>query len=312
MNTVPENQAASAVLMIRPANFGANPETALSNAFQTSTETGDEVQKRAAAEFDALAAALLAAGVQVEVFEDRAEPVTPDAVFPNNWVSFHADGSAWLYPLLATNRRWERRTDILEALKMERGYKLEEVRDLSHAELDGRFLEGTGSLVLDRPNRVVYAGLSSRTDSRMLDEWARRAGYAAISFHARDSRGRPIYHTNVMFCIGARFAVVCLDSIVEPPARERVQKRLTDTGHEVIVISPYQMEAFAGNMLELTGRGGRSVLAMSARAERALNPAQRTALEKHARIIAVPIDTIEACSGGSVRCMLAEIHLPRI
>jgi len=311
MNAVPENQAASAVLMIRPANFGANAETALSNSFQKSTETGAGVQTRAAAEFDALAAALLAAGVRVEVFEDRSEPVTPDAVFPNNWVSFHADGSAWLYPLLAVNRRWERRPDILEALKVERGYRLEEVRDLSHAELDGRYLEGTGSLVLDRANKVAYAGLSPRTDERMLEEWARRAGYETLAFHARDPKGRAIYHTNVMFCIGTRFAVVCLDTIVDPAARERVKQRLEDTGHEVIAISPYQMEAFAGNMLELTGRGGRSVLAMSARAERALNPGQRSALEKHARIIAVSIDTIEDCSGGSVRCMLAEIHLPK-
>ena len=311
MNAATETQAAPAVLMIRPANFGANPETALSNAFQKSTETGNEVQARAAAEFDALAAALMAAGVQVEVFQDRTEPVTPDAVFPNNWVSFHADGSAWLYPLLAQNRRWERRPDILEALKQERGYQLQQVRDLSHAELDGRYLEGTGSLVLDRVNRVAYAGLSPRTDSRMLQEWAQASGYEALAFHARDPKGRPIYHTNVMLCIGARFAVICLDSIVEPASRDWVRQSLADTGHEVIAISPYQMESFAGNMLELAGRGGRSVLAMSARAERALNPGQRAALEKYARIIAVPIDTIEDCSGGSVRCMLAEIHLPK-
>ncbi|HET7175187.1 MAG TPA: arginine deiminase-related protein [Gammaproteobacteria bacterium] len=312
MNTVPENQAAPAVLMIRPANFGANAETAASNAFQKSEAAGPEVQVRAAAEFDALVAALLAAGVQVEVFEDRHEPVTPDAVFPNNWVSFHADGSAWLYPLLAQNRRWERRGDILEALKTQRGYKLAEVRDLSHAELDGRYLEGTGSLVLDRVNRIAYAGLSPRTDRRMLEEWAARAGYEAQAFHARDTKGRPIYHTNVMLCIGAKFAVACLDSVADAAQRERVRQRLADTGHEVIAISPYQMESFAGNMLELTGRGGRSVIAMSSRAERTLNPGQRAALEKHARIVAVPIDTIEDCSGGSVRCMLAEIHLPKI
>lgn len=311
MNAVPENQAAPAVLMIRPANFGANAETAASNAFQKSEAAGPEVQARAVAEFDALVAALLAAGVQVEVFEDRHEPVTPDAVFPNNWVSFHADGSAWLYPLLAQNRRWERRGDILEALKTQRGYKLAEVRDLSHAELDGRYLEGTGSLVLDRVNRIVYAGLSPRTDRRMLEEWSKRAGYEAMAFHARDTKGRPIYHTNVMLCIGAKFAVACLDSIADAAQRERVQQRLAATGHEVIAISPYQMESFAGNMLELTGRGGRSVLAMSSRAERALNPGQRSALEKHARIVAVPIDTIEECSGGSVRCMLAEIYLPK-
>ena len=311
MNAVPENQAASAVLMIRPANFGANPETALSNAFQKSTETGAAVQARAVAEFEALAAALMAAGVQVEVYEDRAEPVTPDAVFPNNWVSFHADGSAYLYPLLAQNRRWERRNDILESLQAERGYRLTRVNDLSYAELDGRYLEGTGSLVLDRPNRVAYASLSPRTDARLLEDWAGRAGYRTCAFHARDPKGRTIYHTNVMMCVGASLAVVCLDSIVELAMRERVRQRLTETGHEVVSISPYQMEAFAGNMLELTGRGGRSLLAMSTRAERALNPGQRADLEKHARIIAVPIDTIEDCSGGSVRCMLAEIHLPK-
>lgn len=311
MNTAQESQTASAVLMIRPANFGANAETAPSNAFQKSTAIGPEIQARAAAEFDALAAALMAAGVQVELFEDRPEPVTPDAVFPNNWVSFHADGSAWLYPLLAPNRRWERRGDILTAIKTERGYRLEDVHDLSHAELDGRYLEGTGSLVLDRVNHIVYAGLSPRTDRRMLDEWAASAGYEALAFHARDTRGRPVYHTNVMLCVGARFAVACLDSIADAAQRERVERRLSGTGHEVIAISPYQMESFAGNMLELQGRGGRSIIAMSTRAERALNPGQRQAIEKHGRIVAVPIDTIEDCAGGSVRCMLAELHLPK-
>lgn len=311
MNADQENQSASAVLMIRPANFGANPETAGSNAFQKSALQGAEVQTRARAEFDALVEILSKAGIWVEVFEDRAEPVTPDAVFPNNWVSFHADGSAWLYPLLAANRRWERRADILEALGRERGYRLGLVRDLSFAELDGRYLEGTGSLVLDRPNRVAYACLSPRTDARLAQEWAKAAGYGAVSFHARDTRGRPIYHTNVMLCVGSQFALGCFDCITEPAERGRVQKRLADTGHEVVAISPYQMEAFAGNMLELKGRYGETLLVMSSRAERALQPKQRQVLEKYARLVSSPIDTIEDCSGGSVRCMLAEIHLPR-
>ena len=311
MAETPEKQSASSVLMIRPANFGANPETAASNAFQQSGEAGADVQARALAEFDALVEALRKAGVVVEVFEDRSEPVTPDAVFPNNWVSFHADGSAWLYPMLALNRRWERRPDILEALKAERGYALGEVHDLSYSELDGRFLEGTGSLVLDRVNRVAYACLSPRTDARLLQDWAARTGYEVLGFRARDTRGRPIYHTNVMLCIGTGFALGCFDCI-DVPDRERVMQRLIDTGHEVVGISPYQMEAFAGNMLELAGRYGGNVLAMSARAERALNPAQRAVLEKHASIVSSPIDTIETCAGGSVRCMLAEIHLPRI
>jgi hypothetical protein len=270
------------------------------------------VQSRALAEFDALAEALRAAGVVVEMFEDRPEPVTPDAVFPNNWVSFHADGSAWLYPMLALNRRWERRQDILDALKSERGYGLKDVHDLSYSELDGRYLEGTGSLVLDRVNRIAYAGLSPRTDGRLLQDWAGRAGYEVVSFHPRDTKGRPIYHTNVMLCIGAGFALGCFDCIADAAERERVTQRLAATGHAVIPISPYQMESFAGNMLELAGRYGETVLAMSARAERALNPAQRAALEKHARIVSSPIDTIEDCAGGSVRCMLAEIHLPRV
>ena len=311
MNAATENQSASAVLMIRPANFGANPETAGSNAFQKSSAAGAEIQARARAEFDALAEALHSAGIIVEVFEDRSEPVTPDAVFPNNWVSFHADGSAWLYPLLATNRRWERRADVLEALRAERGYRLQRVHDMSSAELDGRYLEGTGSLVLDRPNRVAYAGLSPRTDARLLQEWARDAGYTALAFNARDTRGRAIYHTNVMLCVGSGFAVGCFDGIADSGQRELVQQKLLDTGHELVAISPYQMEAFAGNMLELRGRYGETLLALSARAERALQPDQRTVLEKYARLVASPIDTIEDCSGGSVRCMLAEIHLPR-
>ena len=310
MAATPEKQSASAVLMIRPANFGANPETAASNAFQKSGESGAAPQARALAEFDALVEALREAGVVVEVFEDRSEPVTPDAVFPNNWVSFHADGSAWLYPMLALNRRWERRPDILEALKVERGYTLGAINDLSYSELDGRYLEGTGSLVLDRVNRIAYAGLSPRTDKRLLQDWAQRAGYEVLCFHARDTRGQPIYHTNVLLCIGSNFALGCFDCI-GPPDRERVMQRLAETGHEVIGISPYQMEAFVGNMLELTGRYGETIVAMSSRAERALNPAQRTVLEKHGRIVSSPIETIEDCAGGSVRCMLAEIHLPR-
>jgi hypothetical protein len=311
MAATPEKQSASAVLMIRPANFGANPETAASNAFQKSGESGAGPQARALAEFDALVEALRKAGVVVEVFEDRSEPVTPDAVFPNNWVSFHADGSAWLYPMLALNRRWERRSDILEALKAERGYSLGEINDLSFSELDGRYLEGTGSLVLDRANRIAYAGLSPRTDARLLQDWAERAGYEVVRFHARDTKGRPIYHTNVMLCIGSGFALGCFDCM-DAPDRERVMQRLAETGHELVSISPYQVEAFAGNMLELRGRYGEVLIAMSSRAERALNPAQRAALEKHGRIVASAIETIEDCAGGSVRCMLAEIHLPRV
>ena len=307
--TVPESQAAPAVLMIRPANFAANPETLASNAFQK-TSPGGDLRQQARAEFDALAQSLQAAGVRVEVFEDRTEPVLPDATFPNNWVSFHADGSAWLYPMLAANRRAERRADILESLKSERGYRLERVEDLSAAEREGRYLEGTGSLVLDRPHRVAYACLSPRTDAGLIQEWARRVGYEPVTFHAADAEGRPLYHTNVMLCIGERFAVLCLESIADPAEREQVGKRLRETGHEIVLISLAQMESFAGNMLEIASRQGGTVLALSTRAARSLTSAQRAALSKHARLVSSSIDTIEDCAGGSVRCMLAEIFLP--
>jgi hypothetical protein len=310
MSPVQESQLASAVLMVRPANFGSNAETATSNTFQRPALADAEAQSLALLEFDTLAAALEGAGVRVELFEDTPQPVTPDAVFPNNWVSFHADGTVYLYPLQAQNRRWERRTDIIQALRGQRGYKIERVEDLSAAELEGRYLEGTGSLVLDRPQRVAYACLSPRTDAGMLQRWAERSGYRTEAFHARDAAGRAIYHTNVMLCVGDRFAVACLDSIGERSERERVRRRLEDGGHEVVAIDQDQLQAFAGNMLQLATKSGGSVLAMSARAERALTPEQRAALCRYTCIVASPVDTIEDCAGGSVRCMLAEIFLP--
>lgn len=310
MSSVQESQLASAVLMVRPANFGSNAETAASNTFQRSTLADAEAQRRALQEFDTLAAALTGAGVRVELFEDRPQPVTPDAVFPNNWVSFHADGTVYLYPLQAQNRRWERRPDIIQSLRSKRGYKVERVEDLSAAEMEGRYLEGTGSLVLDRPQRVAYACISPRTDTGMLRRWAERSGYQTEVFHARDAAGHAIYHTNVMLCIGDRFAVICLDSIGDPAERERVRLRLEGSGREIVAIGQDQLQAFAGNMLQLATKSGGSVLAMSSRAERALTPAQRATLCKYTCIVASPVDTIEDCAGGSVRCMLAEIFLP--
>lgn len=296
--------------MIRPANFSANPETAASNAFQKAIPPDAEIQRRALQEFDRLAAALKGAGVQVEIFEDRAEPVTPDAVFPNNWVSFHADGTVYLYPLQAQNRRWERRQDLIQALRGKRGYRVEKVEDLSAAELDGRYLEGTGSLVLDRPHRTAYACLSSRTDADTLRRWAAHSGYQTVVFHARDAQGRAVYHTNVMLCVGDRFAVACLDSVNDEIERRQLREKLEESGHEVVAINLAQMQAFAGNMLQLATKRGGSVLAMSARAERALTAAQRASLAKYAIILPAAVDTIEDCGGGSVRCMLAEMFLP--
>ena len=298
--------------MIRPARFGVNAETAPTNAFQRNSVEISDPQALAVQEFDVLVAALRKLGVHVEVFEDSPEPWTPDAVFPGNWVSFHADGSVYLYPLLAQNRRWERRLDIIEALQSQRGYQVRQIEDLSAAELDGRYLEGTGSLVLDREHRVAYACLSPRTDIKLLREWAARLEYEAVAFRAADGSGTPVYHTNVMMCIGDRFALLCLASIHEVSERRRIQRRLEETGHEIVPITTQQMQEFAGNALQIGTRQGGSVLAMSMRAERSLTPTQRHAIEKYTRIVSSPVNTIEFCAGGSVRCMLAEIFLPRI
>lgn len=305
-----ESQTSRAVLMIRPAHFGSNPETAASNVFQQRGAL-PQAQELALREFDLMVTALRRAGVSVELFADTPSPVRPDAVFPNNWVSFHTDGTVVLYPMQAQNRRWERRSDLLEALCRERGYRITRVEDLSAAELDGRFLEGTGSLVLDRVHRIAYACLSARTDEKLLRVWGQRLGYEVFPFHAVDTGGRPVYHTNIMLCIGRRFAVLCAEAVPENGERQRLLQSLESNGREVIVIDRAQMSRFAGNLLELATADGGALIVLSARALRALTPAQRAALESHGHLLACPVNTIETCSGGSVRCMLAEIFLPR-
>jgi hypothetical protein len=307
-----EKQAADAVLLVRPRAFHSNPETAASNAFQRDPGRVDPATEQAAAslEFDGLVEALEAAGVETVVVPDTATPMAPDAVYPNNWVSFHADGTSVLYPMMAENRRRERRSDILEHLSRERGFHIERVVDLSMHEQDGRFLEGTGSLVLDRTNRVAYACLSPRTDVELLAEAAQVLGYEPVVFAATDRRGVPVYHTNVLMCVGSDFAVLCADAIRDAAQRRAVVRRLEDTGHEVITITLDQMNDFAGNMLELAASNGARLLALSAHALASLTVEQRAALEARCRLVAAPIPAIEA-GGGSVRCMLAEIHLPR-
>ncbi|HVC36922.1 MAG TPA: arginine deiminase-related protein [Gammaproteobacteria bacterium] len=311
MAATAEPQIANAVLMIRPARFTMNAETAASNTFQRSNFEVNDPQPLAVQEFDVLVMTLRKLGVTVEVFEDTPEPWTPDAVFPGNWVSFHADGSVYLYPMRAQNRRWERRPDIIDALHKQRGYQVAHIEDLSGAELEGRYLEGTGSLVLDRPHRVAYACLSPRTDIKLLREWAAKLEYELIAFHAVDSSGKPIYHTDVMMSMGDRFTIFCVASISEVSERRRIQQRLEQTGHEIIPITAHQMGEFAGNVLQLGTRYGGSVLAMSMRAERCLTPTQRGIIKKYTRIASSPVNTIENCAGGSVRCMLAEIFLQR-
>jgi len=306
-----EQSIANSVLVIRPMRFGANAETTPSNLFQKSVANNDLVAKRAQAEFDNAIAVLRAAGIRVEAFDDTPEPEMPDAVFPNNWVSFHEDGTVCLYPMQAQNRRYERRRDILDALLRERGYRLTEVVDWSHFENDGRFLEGTGSLVLDRAHRIAYACISPRTDPELVRDWCRVFGYEPVLFHAMDAGGVAIYHTNVMMCVGDRFAVICLEAIADPGEREGVATRLQATGHRLIPISFAQMAQFAGNMLLLQNTRGERILAMSSRAEHSLTDAQCDDLQTFARFVSSPLATIEDCAGGSMRCMMAELFLPR-
>jgi hypothetical protein len=306
-----ESQLASAVLMIKPVRFESNPLTAESNLFQGRNESSPEQQQiDAEAEFECLAAALEAVGIQVVRFDDTEEPHTPDAIFPNNWVSFHADGTVVLYPMEAENRRTERRPDIIDSLANEYDFQVREVVDISHHELNGHFLEGTGSLVLDRVNRVAYACLSSRTHLDVLGDFAQRMDYEVVAFDAVDKNGASIYHTNVLMNVGEELAVICADAIPREDQREAVIQSLEGTGHEVIKLTFDQMHAFAGNMLELRSSSGQRVLAMSEQARDSLTEAQLEIISAYAQIISAPIDNIESSAGGSVRCMLAEIHLP--
>ncbi|HET7308270.1 MAG TPA: arginine deiminase-related protein [Gammaproteobacteria bacterium] len=307
-----ERQTTDTVLMIRPARFHSNPLTAASNAFQQAEPGHDAaaVQQLAEQEFEALAGALKDAGVNVIVYADTPSPDKPDAVFPNNWLSTHADGSVVLYPMQATNRRIERRPEIVADLAAANGFSVGRTVDFSDAEQQGEFLEGTGSMVLDRANRIVYACLSPRTHRGVLQRWCARFGYEAVTFSAV-SNGQPIYHTNVMMSVGAQVAVVCLPSIESVNEREHVRRRLEATGHDIVDITPAQMNAFAGNMLELAGADGGSVFVMSQRAYDSLDDAQRARIGNHSKIVSVPIATIEDHAGGGVRCMLAEIFLPR-
>jgi hypothetical protein len=307
-----ESQLASSVLMIRPTRFQSNPQTADSNAFQTEPDASPAEQQRAALpEFEGLVSALRGAGVDVVVFDDTPEPHTPDSVFPNNWVSFHADGTVVIYPMEAENRRGERRLDIIDRLGTELGFQVREVVDLSHHEANGHFLEGTGSMVLDRVNRIAYACLSSRTHLDVLGDFAQRMDYDVVAFEAVDRDGVPIYHTNVLMNVGERLAVICDGAISRDEQRKAVLERLEATGHEIISLSFDQLLAFAGNMLELRAADGVPVIAMSRRAWNSLSEEQRAVCEANGRIVTAAIDDIEDSAGGSVRCMLAEIHLPK-
>jgi hypothetical protein len=314
-----EAQSAAAVLTVRPASFGFNPQTAPSNAFQQDPQAGtgsgahgarhSDLQTSVLREFDALIKGLHRAGVQVIVAEDSEAPVKPDAIFPNNWVSFHGDGTVVLYPMLAPNRRAERRDEIIQQVAVDGAFRITRMVDLSYREERGQYLEGTGSLVLDRSHRVAYANLSPRTDLDVLGEFAQQLDYELVTFEAFDPGGDPVYHTNVIMAIGSQFAAVCGTAIAAPRSRDAVFSTLRATGHEIVDLSAAQMLAFAGNLIELRPPAG-NLIALSSTAWGSLDAAQRRTLERYGNILAAEVPTIERYGGGSVRCMLAEIHLP--
>lgn len=307
-----QSQATSQILMIRPVNFGFNTETAQSNVFQDSklaVQTKDIAQENARREFEEMARQLQALGVNVRVYDDTETPYTPDSIFPNNWVSFHASGTVVLYPMQAENRRLERRQDIVDDLA--RQYHVAKVIDLTHFEQEGKFLEGTGSLVLDRMNRVAFATLSPRTHPDVLAEFSKQTNYRVVSFQSADGDGIPIYHTNVLMCIADTFAVVCLSAISNPDERLMVRQELEKLNKRIIDISLEQMASFAGNMLMVQTRKGQKLLVMSTQAFESLTPKQIDLLDDYATLVHFNLQMIEGNGGGSARCMMAEVHLPR-
>lgn len=296
------------ILMIEPVAFGFNPETATNNYFQKESPRED-AQTQALAEFQNMVELLRSKSIEVIVIQDTLEPHTPDSIFPNNWISFHEDGTFVTYPMFAVNRRTERREDIIEYL-YNRGFHASKRIDYSNFENNQIFLEGTGSVVLDRKHRRAYACLSPRTNRELFLRFCEDLGYKPIYFDALHQIGgdmRPIYHTNVMMAIGSTYAVICLESIVNQEQREMVGRELQTTGHDVIEITSEQMNRFAGNMLEIKALDGALYLCLSQSAYNALSEAQRTQLARHAQLLIIPIPTIEALGGGSVRCMMAEL-----
>jgi len=301
-------QSTSSILMIRPCRFYPNPETAADNAFQRDANQGsDALTPAARKEFDAAVEMLRAAGVNVHVFEDTAEPEKPDAIFPNNWISTHHDGRIALFPMYSALRRRERRQDIVE--KLRKDYRVTQVIDYSLFEDEGCYLEGTGSLVLDHPSKIAYVSLSNRSNPKMVQRFVDDFGYESVTFTSIGPDGEPIYHTNVMMCIGTAFAMVGLEMIRNKAERQHVRARLEKTGKEIVELSADQIANFAGNAIELHNQSGEKLLGLSSRADRALSEEQRERLSRCARLVPLKLPTIEL-AGGSARCMIAAIHLP--
>ncbi|MEO6669158.1 MAG: arginine deiminase-related protein [Ferruginibacter sp.] len=295
---------ASKLLMIQPVNFMFNAETAVNNAFQKEL-TSTDVQEKALEEFNAFVNLLEENRVNVTVVKDSLEPATPDSIFPNNWISFHEDNSIFLYPMFASNRRLERKEHVLEIIKKK--FHLDTIHDLSYYEKQGSFLEGTGSMVLDRTNKIVYASISSRTDIRILREFCRITNYLPVSFLSKDQYGNLIYHSNVMMCIADAFVVICLQAIEDKIEREKIRLLLVKTKKEIIEITFEQLDRFAGNMLQVANEDAELLLVMSTQAFHSLTSEQVNKLSSYNRILHTPLDTIETCGGGSARCMIAEV-----
>ncbi len=291
--------------MVRPAAFGYNQETALTNFFQSKLALeAEEIQRKALTEFDAMVELLRVKGVEVHVFHDTPTPPKPDAIFPNNWISLHADGRLILYPMCTVNRRWERRVEIIEEFK--RKFSIKEVIDLSHHESANRFLEGTGSIIFDHDHQVAYACLSPRTDRELFVEVCKVLHYEPIYFHAVNEKEQAIYHTNVMMAMGDEYVVICLESIANGAERTRVEEKLVQTHHQIISISVEQVNHFAGNMLQLQTTSGNKILVLSQRAYQSLLPSQINQLRRYVELVPIAIPMIETIGGGSVRCMMGE------
>lgn len=298
-------QNTSNLLMIRPVNFGFNAETATNNAFQIN-EQSDDVQKKALLEFDNFVKKLSANKVDVTVVEDTPVPYTPDSIFPNNWISFHND-KICLYPMYAPNRRLERKDTVLDVLK--RKFIINKTIDLAHYEKENIFLEGTGSMVLDRKNKLAYACLSERTNAKILDDFCKNFDYSPVVFNSYDLKGLPIYHTNVVMNVGEQFVIICLDTVKNNAEREMLKAKFEQTGKQLIEISYDQMNNFAGNMLQVKNTEGKQFLVMSQAAFNSLNKEQLETINSYNEIIYTDLSTIEKNGGGSARCMLAEIFL---
>ena len=304
-------QTTDTVIMIEPAAFGFNAETAQNNYFQVNSENA-ETQNRALQEFNNLVEKLRSKGINVITVKDTLEPHTPDSIFPNNWISMHQDGTVVLYPMCAVNRRWERRNDILEILK--RNFSVKEIIDFSAPENDGKFLEGTGSMIFDHDNKLAYGSVSLRLDEQLFREFCEKFGFTPVVFHSYQTANNerlPIYHTNVMMCVADQFVVICLDCIDDETERVNVVNAIVNSGKEIIEISESQMQRFAGNMLQLQNPEGKKFLVMSLSAYQSLTPEQISNIEKYSEIIYSDLETIETNGGGSARCMLAEVFLEK-